>query len=242
MGGAGPRKSSAFMRRASAGRSQFKRQMGRNRGLAMNLRTGGFAGRYSYGLKGTSPEMKYEDIYTAPAVTSSTGAIGGTLVGIIQQGTGESQRVGRKIVLRKVLCRGAVNLDGTGLNDASDVVRIMLVKDKQTNGAVAAVTDILEDDQVLSFNKLENKGRFTILKEVIVEVNSTAAAYDGTNVVHNIGTKYFSFFHECNIPIEYSGNGGTVADLTTNNVFLVAISISGAAYLTTNVRVRYFDG
>ena len=100
----------------------------------------------------------------------------------IAQGTGESQRIGRKCTITNIHIRLNYEFISSGSNDmtemaeAHETVRFILYWDKQCNGATAAVTDLLDTDVYNSFRNLANGKRFNVLADKLLTFNSTASA------------------------------------------------------------------
>jgi len=199
---------------------------------------------------GIAPELKFKDIahtFGAAAIPVN-GVLGGSLI-LITSGTAPSTLVGRKMTLKNITIRGTITLpkdsDGALSGTAiTDVVRIMLVWDKQCNGAQAAVTDVISTASgVEGLRNMEKSQRFQVLKEWLVNINS-AMAYDPTNNVYvNSGfQKAFKYNKKCNITIHYDDTASSViADVQDNNIFLLAISNSGAVRVSAQSRIRFLD-
>ncbi len=190
-------------------------------------------------------ELKFHDLDIDDAVVVTGGTIAEDSCVTIAQGTTESTRIGRKCVIRNVGWRFAVELPGVsgGGTAGSDVVRVMLYLDKQTNGATATVAGILESADFQSFNQLANKGRFLILMDRNYDVNSTAGAGDGTTNDFGPNVTSDTFFKKCNIPIEYDNSvtTGAIGSVRTNNIGVLLISRGGLASFESKMRLRFSD-
>lgn len=198
------------------------------------VRKVGYYGRYP---PLGSTELKFHD--TTPAITvPNTGSIVSNSLIAIAAGTGESQRIGRKITVR------SINLRFTGVLTSSavpaqtdDGLRVVLYHDKQANGAAATVTDILETAAYLSFNNLSNKNRFRILMDKTVDISATAA-FSAASLQHG---KTKSWYMKCNIPVEYSSVTGALSEIRSNNLGILVISDNGQVDFNSQVRIRYSD-
>ncbi len=200
-------------------------------------RTGGFYGRYS----GKTQELKFHDVDQNDAVISATGSVS-TSWNLIAQGVTESQRVGRKCTLRSINWRGTLGMSSTtDFDNTSDVARIMLVLDKQANGAVPAVLDILETALFQSFNNLSNSARFVTLFDRRFDMNCQGGQGNGTTFESVERKKTFSMYKKCNIPIEFSSTTGAITEIRSNNLIMLTISESGLARLDSKVRLRFSD-
>lgn len=212
--------------------------MGKNRGF---LRTGGAYGRFSGRGRKTGfsgPELKFKDTARTTAPLVVTGTVDTNLV-VIPTGAGESDRIGRKIVVKSIYCRGTLVLAPTA--NGVDKVRMIIVNDTQANGAVFAVTDVLESAQMDSHYNLDNQMRFKILSDQNFTLN--AQAYNGTteNALYRDIRKYI----RCNIPIEYDNTAATTGAIGTQRSNSIAILWINAATnqsdVTMTTRVRYSD-
>lgn len=219
-------------------------------------RTGGYFGRYNRGgaysrLRGNrfvrrrDIEKKFIDTVYTDAATSTWGV--STSANLIAQGTTESTRVGRKVIITDIHVRStwtyAPEEDGSTANNPTKV-RWLMVWDKQCNGANATNTDVVESSsQVNCFNNLANKGRFVILFDKEFILKPMAAA--GTGVANDWGgDKVDCDFHKkVRIPIEFDSTTGSITEIRSNNLFFMRIrdTTESAVTQVTNVRLRFTD-
>lgn len=139
---------------------------------------------------------------------------------LIPQGVTESTRVGRKCVIKSIQIDGAITHTPAASATASGVVTMMLVWDKQTNGAAATLTDIYSSfsgSLTQCVRNLDNLERFVVLKRWDIVINSPA----GVTTAYNNVTKKVTYYTKCNIPLEFSSTTGAITELKTNNVFLI---------------------
>lgn len=227
------RRSSAF---SSAGRARS----GALSALRGYVRTAGFYGRFA---RGTGTELKFLDTKrNTGAAIPTAGQIDTASLNVIAQGAGESERVGRKCTLKQINIRGVASLASvTNYNATVDRLRFIVYWDKQTNGATAAVTDILETAEIQSFNNLANKNRFRILCDKTMVVGTTGGAASTGAYVFAEAKTPFQFYKKLNIPLEFDGATGALTEQRSNNIGVLAISDDGNTLLEYNVRVRYAD-
>lgn len=155
---------------------------------------------------------------------------------LITQGTGESQRIGRAIVIMRINWRYRIKLASKALaTDSTDSVRIILFIDTQCNGAVATVADILESPNWKSFKNLTNTSRFRTLMDRQYNLVSPGALNDAT-LEDSIDD---TFYKDVNIPIDFTGNTGTISDILSNNISRLLISSDGLSLVTENIRLRF---
>lgn len=171
-----------------------------------------------------------------------------------QQGTGASNRDGRVITMQSLQVNFVVNVpsqvDQTGA-DSQCSFNYAIVLDKQTNSGTATGLDSenVYTNPVASalggINPLRNMlytKRYKVLKTESIQAPQMNMTYDGTNVEQEGGV----YRHTCYIPLkaiktEFIANAGTVADISTNGLFLLAWTTgsSQAPTLTYNARLRF---
>ncbi len=201
-------------------------------------RRAGFFGRFA----GPGGELKFHDLDIDDATIATNGTISQASCNIIVQGTSESQRIGRKCTLRSINWRFNIRLpEGTAVTTTSDTIRVIVYLDKQTNGAAAAVTDILESDDFQSFNNLSNKSRFRTLMDRTYDLNTDLSG-DGTTVDSPRLNMNDSFFKKINTPIEYDSTTGAITEQRSNNIGVLLLSKNGLCTFVSKMRIRFSDG
>ncbi len=192
------------------------------------------------------PELKFHDLSVDEGNVPSAGAIAAASVLEIPEGTGESERVGRKITVKQIGWRFHQTIEAsTSSGTTSNVFRVMLYWDKQTNGATATVTDILSTANYQSFNNLNNRGRFRILMDRTYGLNAHAGGGNGTSEDYGEFLVEDTFFKKVNIPIEYTDDAptGAIATMTSNNIGVLVICKSNLLVAFESfMRIRYIDG
>lgn len=205
------------------------------------------AARYSAGPT-SDTEVKFFDTLLAAAAIDST-AENLSNIALVPQNATESGRIGRKIVVKGINIKGFLTW---GVNQANSVfveqyVRLVLVWDKQANGASATYTDVYDAATVTSLRNLENGPRFKILKDwVFVPTQPLQSTTDNwatvANSVANTPCMPFDYnINNLNIPMEFSSTTGAIGEIKTNNFFLLAMSNAGddVNKVTATCRLRY---
>lgn len=180
----------------------------------------------------SAPEDKFH-VVGGTLNTDSTGTI--TLLNGLQQGSDFDQRVGRRVEMRRLTARFlAYATAATGIDQTH---RIIIVIDHQANGVAPAVLDILTSASVLAQHNPANLLRFSFLLDRTIYLNATGEAGSGRPLQVSRGIDTPCFFN--------SGVAGTVADITTNSVYLLNIGnvVAGATAgkLDYNVAVHFHD-
>ncbi len=192
---------------------------------------------------GSDIEMKVHDVTIDDAVISALGTIQAELLEI-PEGVGEEQRVGRKITVKKLIYRYQITIPTTTTAaNTSDTVRIRIVHDKQCNGALPAVTDVMATDFFLGLNNLNNVNRFRTLYDKFHDISCPSGAGNGTTDRFGEGAVTAEVFINMDIPIEYDNSAATgdIATIRSNNIFALFQSKAGLCALVGRMRIRYTD-
>ncbi len=191
-------------------------------------------------------ELKFHDIDVDDAVVSASGTIQNSgSINLIAQGVTESERIGRKCVIKSINWRMTLDnptFDAQGVPNSGETIRTIMYLDRQANGATATVTNILEVANLHSFNNLSEKNRFLILFDKFIDLNYGAMASDGAGVVSGSEVVVSdSFFKKCNIPLEFSAGTGALTEIRSNNIGVLSISRNGQGGFNSKVRLRFTD-
>lgn len=215
------------------------------------------------------PEKNYINIPMSlqaryPSVNNPTDNVVSNLTPI-GQGPGESQRIGRKVVVRNIRIRGRLGMDfkddnATVPNGAR--IRVVLYVDHQNTGSSSVVNyDTMFDTssgtgptkpplsdalKINAFLKIENQNRFTILYDkwhVLNRQNLTVLT--GGNFAASAYEKNLKINKFCSIPMEYLGATGDQGELTSNCIgcsFWVEEGLDDEATTFEGVcRIRFDD-
>lgn len=208
------------------------------------VRTGGFYGA-------GSQELKFLDVTTIDAVVAVDSWIvqnAGSVLNI-PQGTTQSQRDGRKCVIKSLGWHFDISQDaiaaGTATPPGPTKVRVIMYLDKQCNGATATNTDLVVDggsvNCALTFNNLSNSGRFRTLMDRTYILQPTAGGGPSAANCEWAGAGVSdSFYKKCNIPMEFSDTAGAISEIRSNNIcWMLCTNMIGQVGGATPVR---FDG
>lgn len=194
-----------------------------------NYRTGGYVGqelRYCY----TSVTGGTIPVTVATAVVDNTAS---NCLSFIDQGTGQTQRTGLRAVFKSMHVRGNIHFRGGSIGV---LTRILLVQDKQTNGAQMVGTDVLDptmagtNNDDLNFPNLENKHRFKIWYDRTIKGPSRSA--DAGVVDEKVPFKIDLQFGKRGIVCRYLGPGNTITDRADNSFHLLMISSDATTPVT----------
>ncbi len=229
-----------------AGQPGFRRQQAlrrrRRNGAAANERRIAFL----------SIENKFFDVEhtgSSVAVTWGTEEPATTNLTAIAQGDGESNRDGRKYIINSIHIKGFVH---TAVAESSaapleDVlVRLVLVHDKQTNGAQLTATDVMDGgqtDDINSFRNLQFTKRFNVLWDktfLIVRNNTNEGAINlfAANATKSNVFKVNKVF-KGGIAVTMSGTTADIANVVDNSIHMIGVSTSTTGTVSYQCRVRF---
>lgn len=174
-------------------------------------------------------------VAAAGPLTAFTGI---TCLNLVQQGATSYNRIGAKILVKSIDYRCVLSLHGAA--PTVNWARVMLVWDKQPNGAYPAFSDILSDNvstapDFSSGLNMANKDRFTVLRNQVVPFSVT-----GDNAT------YVKWFVKTRIETMFKANTGAIGDITTGAIYLVAFSNASSANTFIGMseiqsRIRFYD-
>lgn len=200
------------------------------------LRKVGYYGRYS-GSPGQ--EVKFRDT-NLDLQFGVAGFVSDAFMPDISQGTGESNRIGRYIKIKKIMMRYTIEIEpDTTPALAPCTIRMMIILDTQCNGSSTNVGDLLEAPAFIrSFNNMSNSGRFRVLADKYTTMNPSNFDLTTTTLAR-------SGFWSYNKPIliEYSGTTGVLAEQRSNHVYIMLYADQALrARLLATIRYRFCDG
>lgn len=171
-------------------------------------------------------------------------------------GANAYQRIGRKVLNKSIHVRGDVSWFQAG-SAATDFMRILLVYDKQSDGAAPTFAQVIQSvaagggtaSGAAEFFNLDNVDRFVVLRDFKYKVDTGGA---GSTLVQTGGAqtecKWIIDEHvKADLPTIYSAtsNAGTVADILSGGIFLLGsglLTAANASYqYNVSTRVRFVD-
>lgn len=155
-----------------------------------------------------------------------------TEVNCIQQGATVANRIGNKVVCKSIHFKGTLSANPANLS----VARVMLVYDKQPNGAFPAWADLILDQPgavsgVYSSLNIANKSRFQVLRDQFFNFDAAQS------VIHTL-----NWYVKGRWESEYGATAGAITDFRTGALYLVALYTSAVVALSNcSCRIRYYD-
>lgn len=234
-------------------RAKYKKPKKTYRGGRLNARTGGFLGM----------ELKFLDCnWNQVTISASTTGADGEMqpsggctncLSCPAQGDGESQRDGRKFVIKSCWLSGQI--DTSSLQDIADVQDIgglyfALVLDTQANAATVVSESVYinpgnSGGQMLPspLRNLSNSKRFRILASQFVAPGGVVAGTDGTNTnsVAQQNSTYVNLSWKGSVQVNTTGTTADVASVSDNAIHLIAYAgtTSFTPVFTGKSRVRF---
>lgn len=189
-------------------------------------------------------ELKWHDTVTDFANTSATGDVETSLNRIVQ-GILDTERTGRKIVVKHIHGRGAYTLpksvdSATAKN--GDILRMIVYLDKQANAAAPDPADILTTASYSSHYNMFNQDRFEILADEAVAINYRVMA--GVNIDQvTTGPVFYpiDFSMALDVEVEFDDPSGDLTTIMSNNIGILFISRSGIVDIDSVWRTRFRD-
>jgi len=154
-------------------------------------------------------------------------------------GAAINERIGKQIKVLKIKVNGLITVapqvDATA-TDAGTKIRLILYQDKQTNSAQAQGEQVMTPSTNASnspnvFQNIDNFGRFIVLKDKSILMDSPSISYDGTNIEQSGLVRNFKFSIKFKEPVVVrfnATNGGSVADIVDNSFHIIANSSSAS--------------
>jgi len=185
------------------------------------------------------PELKYTDADVHQGDVINTGLF--TLLNGIGFGTEAYQRVGRQIQLVNLDLRFAVTQQNGAVN--TQICRVMVVYDRQTNGLIYPSSDLLDNSVALLFwtqkqYNRDGRQRFIVLHDECMQVNPNLLEGSFPFINRKIDLR--------GLATQYNAQPGLLVNtIMTGSLYLIAFSMAplGAINLKADfaARVNYLD-
>lgn len=213
-----------------------------------NMRTGGFVG---IERKFLDTELTTTALTAAWVPLNPTGTGATDTLSIPVVGTGESERIGRKYQIHSLYVQGQFQvpaLEAAAAPPGDVRCRVIVYWDKQTNGAEAAATDIMDAGGAidsLAFRNLQFTSRFKVLYDKTIVIRFPNSVNNGAANVFSHGLRLYdwNFYKKFKVPITVLCDGTTanVTSCTDNNLGLAALcsDVTLGPTIAYSARVRF---
>lgn len=210
------------------------------------------AAQATYGTYGGTRELKFKDdirtlTQTAIGVVPQDNAI------TIALGNAESDRIGRKCVLKSIYFETYFKLfaiTGTvasGAPSAANIVRFVVVQDRQCNGGGISWNSVFNDTNLLALKRMENEMRYKIIydEKIMLIPPGIGLASSTSDVLSTVTPnveRARNFMLRLNLPIEYDGSSGDVTTRRSNSLsYMMYFDRTHPVLWHVRTRVRYLD-
>lgn len=195
------------------------------------------------------PELKFLDTTIPPVNVTNNGTIISSSLNLIDAGTGQSQMLGNKVVIKRINIRFTVYIPSGGNASLSSVIndrnfRLVLILDKQANGSASSIANIFENADYYTYLNNANTKRYTILKEWLMAPPPADVDNDGSIYYHGISSETHKWSHKCNYLLDFSpqvGSNRSINEVTSNNLILAGFTDQSVVSFNARVRIRYID-
>lgn len=182
-------------------------------------------------------ERNYVDVSATTYACDTTGTV--TLLNTVAQGASQSQRIGKKWLMKSIQMKGYFFAGSTGTYRG---VGALLVYDKRPTGSLPAITDILVSVNSESFLNDVNSGRFRIIRRWDEQIVGNT----GTPTLTDMTIKNADTYVKLNLPVVNKAAGtGAIGDIEQGALYLVTCGNNsagtGAASLYAGFRIRFID-
>ncbi len=195
--------------------------------------------------------QKFLDTSFDVSSIASAGSLSSSLC-LLPQGTGQSERLGIHVDISTLHLKFvAVKLGGGSNASTAGFVRVLALLDHQCNGAMPAVTDILQTAGYLSFHKVTEYSRFHLLYEntfIVTSMPGASAKAAGDPDLIPIIPEYGMNIYQgdamipLDLHVSYKDAGATVASITGSNLLILVITdLDNNVDFHMNCRIRYVD-
>lgn len=165
------------------------------------------------------------------------------------QGDGPSSRGNRQYVIKSLHIRGIVAqevTEGETAPPSQGLLRVVVVLDKQTNGAALSAADVMEDfagtHDYLGFRNLEWTKRFTVLADFTL-MPDPLIVNEGSSNLFAAPWRQQSFkvnkTWKNGIQVNMTGTTAAVTNVLDNSIHVIASSKVDGTHLVYRSRVRF---
>lgn len=236
-------------RRTGQGRSSAPKRQRIGKAKTFNYpNRGPYQGSYTakkmYRMRGQARfgrSANYADLAFATYDCSTTGSI--ALLNTVATGAAQTQRVGKKILMKSLQIRGLVTNKATTI---SSQVAWMIVYDRRPAAALPLITDILNSISPNSFLNDANSARFKILHRWSETLLGDVAVAADTNDETAYNVDEYLKIPKKNRKVSYGAAGtGAIGDIDQGALYLVTVGGNAAGTAASSFlagfRLRFWD-
>jgi len=201
-------------------------------------------------------QLKCVDLLGAPVSTPFSTTLGLALTNATNIGSNINNRLGRKIRMRSLHVHGIIQHYQAGAIPGDDFIHLMVVYDKQPNGAVPVASDLFQSVDIggpstttaWAFMNPSNFERFRVLRHYKAKMEYTAAtpevSHETTDYKKDVTIDWHINLR--GLETQYNaGTAGNVQDQVSGSLLLVTYGVQTAAnsqyQFVGNTRLRFED-
>jgi hypothetical protein len=194
-----------------------------------------------YTTVGRAKETNYVDLAQNTYTVATNLPSDVYLLNTIPQGASSSNRIGKRVAMKSLQCRGAFySSAGTTFEDGC----LIIVYDRRPCGTMPNKTDIFTTSDSLGFNNDQNSDRFVVLKRVDYNLTGNIGGnIDGANSNSIISADFY--LNLKGLPTVFKAAGtGAIGDQSVGSLFFMLMgrtSGAPASLATLSFRLRYVD-
>lgn len=147
---------------------------------------------------------------------------------LLAQGDDKDERGGNSVRWKSVFSRITYTLHASA---TTTVARAILLWDRQSNGALPSVTDVLQAANVRSSLNTDNSYRFKVISDQLVNLHTSRP-------ITTIKT-----FRKLNRHQKYTDTTGVIGSVATNSLLLLTVSdqATNSPTVQYNIKSRFID-
>jgi len=181
-------------------------------------------------------ELKVIDSTEGVVAADTTGSITG--INFVATGTDFTNRIGRKVIWKSFTLTALIQPSDAATD--SNLWRIMVVYDKQPNGALPAVTDVLTAATSTSNMNLNNRDRFRVLLDKM----GTIGFYNVSQQIADKTSAMVRKYKRINLQTIFDGTAADIGSIQTGSIFVLTVGTNAAGlgsqcWIAT--RMRFVD-
>jgi hypothetical protein len=189
----------------------------------------------SYVPKAYSKELKYDSNNLTITNLLNTGHVVNLLS--IANGAGPSERIGQSINLHSFRAKFRITAAN---NNSGNCISVSIVYDKQTNGALPAITDIFNTTDPVSLPNQSNLGRFSVLwQKTFNQAQSAAGGVDSSwngTAPHDIRVNLLGKRSQ------FIGTSSSIVDIDSGSLLMVvSVSNTDVSGISANEMIKYYE-
>lgn len=203
-----------------------------------------------------SSEIKTVDIDRTAKQIVNTGTF--VLLNGTTEGASFYNRIGRKIAGKSVRIQGQIIGSGNVTLVQSEYIRVMVIYDRQTNGAFPTVADVLTNYDYtgattttsFSYLNMNNIERFVVLRDTHFHIPDndfagTQTSGMGSIIDYKNNCNYDEYIKLGKLETHYKNSTGLVGDITTGGIYLLLLGNVAAGsngyQMQYSIRYRFHD-